>query len=53
MADEEIDDFGTLRPYMYEPIRRESGEDSEDEDVKNSSSFDDHDFHMIGLSTDP
>ena len=38
--DEEIDDSGTIRPYMYEPVRRESDKDSDGEDVKNSPSED-------------
>ena len=44
IEDEEFADSGTIRPYMYRPICRESDEDSEDEDVKNSSSIDDHEF---------
>ena len=47
IEDEEIDSSGTVRPYMYETIRRESDEDSEDEDVKISSCFDDREFQIV------
>ena len=41
---EEINNSDMIRPYMYEPIRRERDEDSEDEDVNNSLPFHDHEF---------
>ena len=46
---EEIDDSGTMRLYEYEPIRREREENSEDEDVENSLSFDGHEFHIVQI----
>ena len=49
IEDEEIDDSSTIRLYMYKPIYRESDEDSEDMDVKNSSAFDDFEFHIVQI----
>ena len=34
---------------MYQPMRRESDEDSEDEHVKYSLSFDGHEFHIAQI----
>ena len=40
IEDEEIDDSGPVRPYMYEPIFKETNQVSEDEDESSFSPTD-------------
>ena len=46
IEDEETADSVTVRPCMYELIRREC-DNTENEDVNNSSSFDEHEFQIV------